>query len=148
MQGPIDTKVQLEDFVFSPEELPEGCSLKLVASEDVLPCKATSNPYISSERSFLDCFTKRLIKDSALVQQVTKGLFSVYEGDSELGIFGLETASEATTTLILKDIQSNNPDDQGMELMQSGNILIWLWHDQSKTKTFDELKTLIEARIK
>lgn len=148
VQEPSSTSVQLEDFVFSQEVLPDGCSLKVVASNDRLPCQAKSNPFISSERSFLDCFTKRLIQDPTLVQQVNRGLFSVYEAKSEMGIFGLATDSETTTELILKDIQTNHPDDESMELFQSGNILIWLWHDQGKTNAFSELKTLINARIK
>ncbi|MEP0265670.1 hypothetical protein [Dokdonia sp.] len=148
IQEPIDTKLELENFVFSKEELPDGCKLKLVANNSRLPCKATANPFISSDRGFLDCFTKRLIQDSTLVQQVKRGLFSVYEGQSEIGIFGLETDSKKTTTLILDNIMANSPNDGSMEFIQSGKILIWLWRDREETNSFHELKKLINARIK
>jgi hypothetical protein len=148
IQEPVDTKLELEDFVFSQEELPGGCKLKLVESSDLLPCGATANPYISSERSFLDCFTKRLIKDSTLIQSVKRGLFSVYEAQSEIGVFGLEADSEKTSKLILKDIKKNYPNDESRELIQSGKILIWLWHDKEKTNSFNEIKKLIDSRIK
>ena len=148
IQGPIDAKLELEDFVFSKEELPHGCRLKSVAKNELLPCEAKANPFISSERSFLDCFTRRLIKDSTLIQNVKRGLFSVYEDQSEIGVFGLETDSKKTSKLILNDIMTNNPNDESMELIQSGKILIWLWHDKGKTNSFNELKKLVEARIK
>ncbi len=148
IQGAIDTKLELEDFVFSKEELPDGCRLKSVVNSDLLPCEAKANPFISSERSFLDCFTRRLIMDSTLIQNVKRGLFSVYEDQSEIGIFGLETDSKKTSKLILKDITTNYTNDESMELIQSGKILIWLWHDKGKTNSFNELKKLVEARIK
>lgn len=148
IQEPIDTKLELEDFVFSKEELPDGCKLKLVVNNDRLPCEAKANPFISSDRSFLDCFTKRLIQDSTLIQNVKRGLFSVYEDQSEIGIFGLETDSKKATKLILDNIMTNYPSDENRELIQSGKILIWLWQDNGETKSFNELKELINARIK
>jgi len=140
--------LELENFVFQEQELPNGCKLKPVASNDRLPCAATSNPFISSERSFLDCFTRQFVRDSALIQSVKRGLFSVYEDQSEIGIYGLETDSEETTRLILNHIETNYPNDESGEFFQSGKILIWLWHDKGKPNSFDDLKKLIEAQIK
>lgn len=144
---PIEPKLELEDFVFSQEDLPLGCTLKTVGSNDRLPCEIKTNPFISEDPSFLDCFTKRLIQDKTLNRNITKGLFSVYEGPSEIGVFGLETASEKTTTLIHQHIKANNSSDASMELIQAGKILIWLWHDRERTNSFTELRKLIEAEI-
>ena len=148
VQEPIDPKLELEDFVFQEQELPNGCKLKTVASNDRLPCEATSNPFISSERSFLDCFSRQFVRDSTLIQSVKRGLFCVYEDQSEIGIYGLETDSEETTQLIQNYIETNYPNDESGEFFQSGKILIWLWHDREKTNSFNELKKLIEVQIK
>ncbi len=144
---PIDSKLKLEEFVFLEEELPDGCNLKQVINTGNLPCNAQSNPFISSDRIFLDCFIGRLIQDSTLVQNVKRGLFSIYEDKAEIGIFGLETDSEKTAKLILNRLMKKKPNDDSSKLIQSGKIIIWLWKDQGKNSSFDELTKLINARI-
>lgn len=144
---PIDSKLKLEDFVFAEEELPAGCSIKQVTDNDHLPCNAEANPFISSDRIFLDCFSGNLVRDATLAQNVKRGLFSIYEDQAEIGIFGLEIDSEKTAKLIINGLMKNNPNDESSELIHSGTIVIWLWKDKGENSSFNELKKLIKARI-
>ena len=144
---PIDSKLKLEEFIFLEEELPDGCNLKQVIDTNNLPCNAKANPFISSDRIFLDCFIGSLIRDSTLAQNVKRGLFSIYEDQAEIGVFGLETDSEKTAKLIVNRMKKKNPNDESSKLIQSGKIIIWVWKDKGENRSFDALKKLIDARF-
>ncbi len=147
-QESIDSNLKLEDFVFLAQELPDGCKIKPIASNARLPCDIKTNPFISSDRKFLDCFAGNLVQDPTLIQHVKKGLFSVYLDQAEIGIFGLEVDSEKTAELILKGMIKSNPNNKSSKLIQSGKIILWLWKDKGENNSFNELKKLIDARIK
>lgn len=142
-----NSKLKLEDFVFMEQELPDNSKLKQVIDNEHLPCNAPTNPLVSSESSFLDCFVKLLVRDATLTQNVKKGLFSVYENNAEIGVFGLETDSYKTAKLISENIILNKHIYGGSEIIQSGNIVILLWHDNIESKTFNGFKKLIYDEI-
>ena len=148
IQDSIDTSLKLEDFIFTEHNLPNGCKLKQVTINDRLPCEIKTNPFISSQPNFLNCFARSFTRDSTLIQNIKKGLFSVYEDQSEIGLFGLETDSKQTAILILNEMKTKYPNEDGGELIQAGKILLWLWHDREKTSAFKELKKLIDTQLK
>ncbi len=147
IQGSLDTRLELEQFIFDQQELPEGCIIKPIAEGDRLPCQIKTNPFISADRDFLNCFSRSFVRDSVLASKVKSGLFSIYEDQWEIGVFGLETDSKKTAKLILDEMITNIPSQERGEIIQAGNLLIWLWHDRTKPSSFDELNQLIKAQI-
>ncbi|MBW2937846.1 hypothetical protein KXJ69_06980 [Aureisphaera sp. CAU 1614] len=146
-QNPTISNVALEDFIFSEQELPRGCKLKPILSSDKLPCGIQSNPFISSDSDFLVCFMRMMHLGSTLVPDIEKGLFSVYEDTSEIGIFGLETSSPEVAKQIKKDMLANNPNDPNGKIFLSENILIYLWQDQARNQSFNEIEQLIKTKL-
>ncbi len=146
-QNPTNSNVALEDFIFSEKELPKGCKLKPILSSDKLPCGIQSNPFISSDSDFLVCFMRMMHLGSKWVPDIEKGLFLVYEEASEIGIFGLETNSPEIAKQIEKDMLAINPNDTNSKVFLSGNTLIYLWQDQARTQSFNEIEKLIEAKL-
>lgn len=142
-----NTELSLEDFIFSDRELPKGVQLKAVGENDRLPCQITTNPFISDDRSFLDCFARAFTRDSISTKNISRALFSVYKEQSEIGLFALETDSEETAAQILNEMNTNIPEGDSSEIIQTANLVLWLWHDRARTKAFDELKILIDTRI-
>ena len=136
----FESRPQLEDFLFSEKELPAACRIKEVKEAEKLPCNAKGNPFLSSEPEFLDCFAKQLIPDADLIPHIRRGLFSVYEDKSEIGIFGLEADSKVHGKHLFEVLAEKNPDESRIEFIQSGRILIMLWHDSEETAAFQEFR--------
>jgi hypothetical protein len=67
----------LSDFIFKDQDLPRNCRIAPVETTEELPCGAKSNPFLSSERRFLDCFAGELLHDKAVVATTRSALFSV-----------------------------------------------------------------------
>ncbi|MBX2826526.1 MAG: hypothetical protein KTR22_00075 [Flavobacteriaceae bacterium] len=141
------TEPTLEDFVFTQELLPKNCSFKEVTEGARLPCKATTNPYVSNDPAFVNCFAGMMLRDEALTQKVKKALFSVYMDTNEVGVFGLEADSEESALQIVAHLEDKAPNDEGSSLLQSGPIVILLWQDRGKTEAYETLKSLIEKQM-
>ncbi|MDC1384764.1 hypothetical protein N8329_02160 [Crocinitomicaceae bacterium] len=140
-------KLELENLIFDNSELPDGCRIKAVGKSDHLPCNAKSNPFISSDSEYLECFVSKFVNDTLLIQKIDRGLFSIYTDGTEIGIFAVKTDSESTAKLIKKDVEMNNENMDKSELFISGTHFIWLWGDEGKNKNLSEIKTLIEKEI-
>ena len=140
-------KLELENLIFANSELPDGCEIKAVTKTDHLPCDAKSNPFISSDSEYLECFAKNFISDTLLIKKISRGLFSIYTDGAEIGIFAVKADSESTAELIKKDVEMNNDNLDKSELFLSGSYFIWLWRDRGKNENFNEMKTLIEKEI-
>lgn len=144
---PTGINPQLEDFVLASQELPNGCTLKPVGDSENLPCKAEGNPFVSSDRTFLDCFAASLIMNPSLVKNTQKGLFSIYEDQAEIGLFGLEMDTEKNAELVFEGMTAKIPNDNSIKLFQAGKVVLFMWKDQGQNDSFDEMQQMIEARI-
>ncbi len=140
-------ELELENLIFDNSELPDSCIIKAVSKADRLPCDAKSNPFISSDSEYLECFVNNFINDTLLTKKVNRGLFSIYTDGAEIGICAVKTDSKSTAELIKKDVVMNNWILDKCELFLSGPHFIWLWRDKGKNENFNEIKTLIEKEI-
>ena len=152
-------KVSLSDFMLAASDLPETCQLRLRGLD--LPAneedpswlkKVKSNPFVSSDREFLDGFVGLVgISDSALVSSVVSALFAIYfEGpeDNELGLYGyefdsVEHAAQAAPFVIRYQLR----DPSHAAAFLQSNIVIFLWHDNVSDDCFASLKDLIGGRM-
>ena len=90
----------LAGFIFKNQELPGNCRRVSVKPGEELPCGVKGNPFVSSERQFLDCFARMLVEvdDESLVAATRSALFSLYREKGEIGICGLEFESETSAS--------------------------------------------------
>lgn len=136
----------LESFVFSNELLPEGVQPKPIVDPANLPCGVTSNPFISSDEDFLNCFIgNNMIQDPSLMEEVTGGLFSIYEAPSEVGIFGIESKSPESAERIFQAIKSSTPLTDSYQLLRKGKVVILFWYDRGKTNAIEQLELIIKG---
>ncbi|MCH2235637.1 MAG: hypothetical protein MK078_15455 [Crocinitomicaceae bacterium] len=144
--GSVESKLKLEDLILESDQLPKSCELIHVEADEDLPCNAKSNPYISSEEEFLNCFTSSLVSVDSLRKKVVAGLFSVYTDGAEIGVFALETESENSAKLIWNQLQDDRVNIEQSDYLLSGSIVIWLWRDTGKNDNYLKFKELIEAK--
>ena len=140
-------ELSLADFVFEVQQLPEGCILASLKSDEDTPCGVQSNPLVSSERQFLDCFAGELLHDEILVADVHSGLFSVYVGKDEIGVFGLEFSSPILASQGASLLRKENSEPQRFAVFQKERIVILLWRDDESDACFDRFKELITERM-
>ena len=140
-----DKRDDLEHFIFKDYELPDGCRLKTV-EKDELPFGAQSNPYLSSDRQFLDNFAKKMFRDEeSLVAATRTALFSVYWSDNEIGIFGFQFNSEESAQ---KAANFLNTDIRGDNACYSeGKVVIFLWNDGAYNP-YSKIKELVKTRLR
>jgi len=144
------------------------CALAVVPPGVELPCGATANPFLTSERTDLDCFGRMLFPvgghrhhhssdDSAraptsgeaspLVAELEGFLLSVYhgEGGAEAGIFGLRftTGEAARSAADLLRAQG----DEGSEVYLKGNLVVRVWHDKGGDGCSARLDSLVRRRL-
>lgn len=140
-------QTRLEDLIFSDSELPSDCKLKTVLSTEDLPCKAESNPFISSDLEFISCFVGSFISNSSLIPKVKRALFSIYMDQAETGIFAIETESKSDSKLFYDHMKSSYDSAYLREFFYHDQLFIWLWRDKGKNENFDIFKKLIKNRI-
>jgi len=138
----------LAGFIFKDQELPGNCRIVSVKPGEELPCGIKSNPFVSSERQFLDCFARMLVDDESLVAATRSALFSLYKEKGEIGVCGLEFDSETSASQTATLLREKNTDVKRFAIFQKGRIAILLWRDDETDTCFDRLKEAIEARIK
>lgn len=138
----------LRDFIFEEQELPVNCRIVPIRSGEELPCGVKSNPLISTERQFLNCFSMMLVRDESLAAATHSALFSLYIEKGEVGIFGLEFDSDASASKAAELLLNENVDTQRFSVFQKGQIVIFLWRDDLTDTCFYGLKELIKARIR
>ncbi len=138
----------LAGFIFKNQELPGNCRRVSVKPGEKLPCGVKSNPFVSSERQFLDCFARMLVDDESLVAATRSALFSLYREKGEIGICGLEFDSETSASQAAVLLRKKNTNIKRFAIFQKGRIVILLWRDDETDTSFDRLKEMIVARIK
>lgn len=138
-------KLALDDFIITKDKLPENCELKSINLGEHLPCQAKTNPFISSDRAFISCFASGFISDTSLISGVKRALFSVYENDTEFGIFALEAETKKIATSLFENIDQGNLVNS--KLYQSDFIIVLLWSDSKKDASFEQMKDLIAERV-
>ncbi|MEO9547299.1 MAG: hypothetical protein ABJG68_01315 [Crocinitomicaceae bacterium] len=121
-------KIKLESFLFTGEEFKNDCEILVSENLDDLPCGAASNPIISSDPEFVDCFSKAVLSEAEFSNNVERVLFSVYKGYDETGVFGFETNSEQTAIDIYEKLKNEINEDQGF-VLQKENLVVLVWHD-------------------
>jgi hypothetical protein len=141
----------LADFIFENHQLPGTCRLVPIEPGEPLPCEFKSNPFLSEEREFLDCFVRNFVSDNeTLIAATRSALFSVYLENDEIGVFGLELESETSTNQaanLLQQEMQETTESQRFTIFQKDRLVIQVWRDNETDVCFDRLKELIMARI-
>ena len=147
----------------------EVCALAVVPPGVELPCGATGNPFLTTERTDLDCFGGMLFptggrhhhhpspgdsgrastsgEASPLVAELEAFLLSVYhgEGGAEAGIFGLRFSNEEAAQSAADSLRARG--DGGSEVHLKGNLVVRVWHDKGGDGCSARLDSLVRRRL-
>lgn len=134
----------MADFIFDEEALQEVCSVYEKIPGRSWPLDIPANPYITSNREFLDRFGSQLVSDPDLVESITSALFSLYLGADEIGIFGLEFENENSALKAAEIMKSDYTDKHRFKLFHKGNIIIHLWQNTADDPCLEILQQQIE----
>ena len=144
------------------------CALAVVPPGVELPCGATGNPFLTSERTDLDCFGGMLFPvgghrhhhssgDSAraptsgeaspLVAELEEFLLSVYhgEGGAEAGIFGLRFSNEEAAQSAADSLRARGNGVSEVHL--KGNLVVRVWRDRGGDGCSARLDSLVRRRL-
>ena len=147
----------------------EECALAVVPPGVKLPCGATGNPFLTSERTGLDCFGGMLFpiggrhqhhhpsgdsgrdatsgEASPLVAELEEFLLSVFhgEGGAEAGIFGLRFSNGKAAQSAADLLRAQG--DEGSEVHLKGNLVVRVWHDEGGDGCSAKLDSLVRMRL-
>jgi len=155
----------VNDFAFKASELPEACSVLSVMSsqpeKEDPPWlgKITSNPFVSTDREFVDAFVDAWMSDWLSIPDVSQGivaaLFAIYyEGEvsNEIGIFGGDFDSKSHFDQVADAIATgidtrDKPWASDHAVYVLNKTVLFIWRDSRGGDCFSQLKTLVEARI-
>ena len=145
----------LNDFVFTASELPEACSvvkvdLQVAEGYPSWLSKISSNPFLSSDREFVDGFVGVVIPDTELASSAISALFAIYYEDTEnneIGLFGYEFDSDTHAWQAAALIIEQGDDPDGFAVFLVENIVIYVWRDEvGSVNCFLPLKELVSVR--
>jgi len=141
------SKSSLSEFIYK-SQLPSGCLQYSSAGRTSFPFDIASNPYLSANPKFLKSFAGQLLNyDQNLTQAVSSGLFSVFEGEHEIGLFGLEFNSGLSAAAAEKLLKSDNPDLNRFRIFRKNKLLIQLWSVDTHDSCFVSLSKAIAAKL-
>ncbi len=141
------SKSSLSEFIYK-NQLPDGCLQYSAAGATSFPFNIASNPYLSSNPGFVKSFAGQLLNyDQTLANAVTSGLFSVFEGEHEIGLFGLEFDSEQSAATADSLLKSDNPDLSRFRVFQKNKLLIQLWSIDTSDSCFVSLSAAIMTKL-
>lgn len=144
------------------------CALAVVPPGVELPCGSTGNPFLTSERTDLDCFGGMLFpigghqhdhssgdsgrastsgEASPLVAELEEFLLSVYhgEGGAEAGIFGLRFSDGEAARSAVDSLRARG--SEGSEVHLKGNLVVRVWHDKGGGGCSARLDSLVRRRL-
>ena len=158
--------MQLAELTFGSDGLQE-CELAAVPPDAELPCGAPGNPFVTSERAYLNCFGGMLLaphqhhrhrgsedggegsKSSAtseLLAELEEFLFSVYHGGGEAGIFGLRFSESQAAQRAAALLRGRSGEHAKVHLKD--NLVVRVWHDEGGAGCSSELDSLVMSRIR
>ena len=143
------------------------CALAAVPPGVELPCGAKGNPFLTSERTDLDCFGGMLFpiggrhqhhqpsedsergstsgEASPLVAELEEFLLSVYHGEGEAGIFGLRFSNGKAARSAADLLRAQG--SEGSEVHLKGNVVVRVWHDEGGDGCSAKLDSLVRRRL-
>ncbi len=144
---PPYSKSSLSEFIYKKNP-PVGCLRYSTDRKNSFPFNIASNPYLSSNPEFVKSFAGQLLNyDQTLTSAVTSGLFSVFDGEHEIGLFGLEFDSERSAAVADSLLKSDNPDLSRFRVFQKNKLLIQLWSIDTNDSCFVALSAAIITKL-
>lgn len=141
------SKSGLSEFIYK-NRLPDGCLQYSTTGTTSLPFDIASNPYLSANPKFLKSFAGQLLNyDQSLTAEVSSGLFSVFEGEHEIGLFGLEFDSGPSAAAAEDLLRSDNPDLSRFRIFRKDKLLLQLWSVDTHDSCFVSLSAAISAKL-
>ena len=132
----------MKKLIFSPDQLPEGCAMGSVKPGEELPFGIKTNPYISTDRDFVEPFIKGMMDTALQADDVEEALFSVYHSTDEIGVFAFRFKSSDAAEK-MEDV-SQEYDDDIRWIIRANELLVMVWWDAPDDPAVPYIKKLVK----
>jgi hypothetical protein len=108
------------------------------------------NPYLSTDAEFVEAIAHSASQGQIGGEGIRAALYSVYLGESELGLYGLEAASVADANRlegVLRGIWAHNVRLDRARVHREGKVLVVAWHDGVSSSCWEAANARVVERL-
>lgn len=120
------------------------------AAQHYLAPVLRANPYLSTDREFVDLLSRMASQDRMNGEGVRAAVYGLYAAETNLGIYALEAASFADADRIndvLRRIWSRNVSLDCTRVHRDGRVFVVLWHDGVSTPCWEAANAEVVERL-
>ena len=108
------------------------------------------NPYLSTDAEFVDAIARNASQGRLGGEEIRAALHTLYLGESEVGLYGLEAASTADAGRLeaaLRGIWAFGERLGGARVHREGKVLVVVWHDGVSPSCWDAVNAGVVERM-
>ncbi len=115
-----------------------------------VPDGVHDSPHFSTDSDVVRSIASYASQGRLAGDGVCAALFAVYEGESELGFYGLESASAEDADRLegqLREIWAHNVSIDRLRVHRGGNVFLIVWHDGVSAACWQSVNERLAARL-
>lgn len=109
-----------------------------------------ANPYLSTDAAFADTITRMSSQGRVSEGGVQAALYALYLGEGPLGLYGLETRTEADADRLegtLREIWAHNGKLGLARVHRQGRFLVVAWHNRVSDPCWEAVNAEVVRRL-
>lgn len=110
----------------------------------------TGNPQLSTDADFVAAIARSSSQGRLGSEGIRAALYALYQGEEELGIYGLEAASEADASRreeALRAIWAHNARLDRARVHRGGLVVVVVWHDGVSPGCWEAVNAKVAERL-
>ncbi len=108
------------------------------------------NPQLSTDAEFVEAIARSGSQGQLSGEGIRAALYALYRGESEVGFYGLETASTADANRLeglLRGIWAKNASLDRARVHRRGKVLVVVWTDGVSTSCWEAVNAVVAERL-
>lgn len=108
------------------------------------------NPYLSADAEFVEAIAHSGSQGRLDGEGVRSALYALYDGEADLGFYGLEAASEADADRLaaaLRETWAHNVSIGRARVHRRDLVLVIVWHDGVSPECWDTVNAVVARRL-
>ncbi len=108
------------------------------------------NPQLSTEAEFVEAIARSGSQGRLGSEGIRAALYALYQGDSQIGFYGLEAESTAEADrreILLRDIWAYNVSLDRARVHRGGKVLVVVWNDIVSASCWEAVNAVVVERL-
>lgn len=108
------------------------------------------NPYLSTDAEFVEVLAQIASQGQFGGEGFRAALYALYRGESDVGLYGLETATNSYAELIevaLRGIWARNESLGRARVHRHGKVLVVVWHNGVSPSCWEAVNARVAERL-